>query len=311
MPLHMGHVYLIESALQLAEELTVLVCTLEKEPISGSLRYEWVKKTFPKLNIVHVQEEVPSYPHEDPNFWVYWMKIFHQYLPENIEVFICGEEYGYEVGQRMGIASKIIQRDGLISATKFRKNPLSNWSFIPNIVRPHYVKRIILTGPESTGKTTLAKQLAEHFQTNWVPEYGREHFVAHNGKLSIDDISIIASTQLEREELAAIESNRFLFCDTDLIVTQVWSEIYFQKSPEWIVSHNHLKKYDLYLLMDIDIPWEDDGTREFPNLREFHFKRLKEELDSHQLNYCVISGTGEERLKSAVNEIETRFISNP
>jgi HTH-type transcriptional regulator, transcriptional repressor of NAD biosynthesis genes len=92
------------------------------------------------------------------------------------------------------------------------------------------------------------------------------------------------------EDGSARSSNKILFCDTDLIVTQVWSEIYFNECPDWIVKENQSRRYDLFLLMDIDVPWVDDGTREFPHLREKHFGRLKLELEQRELPFKIISG---------------------
>ena len=233
-------------------------------------------------------------------------------MKEDTEVFFAGEDYGEEVARQLGIQSVVIDRNTLkvsSSATAIRDEPLKNWEFIPKVVRPYFVKRVVFTGPESTGKTTLCKKLADHFQTNWVDEYGRKHWEEAKHTLSIDDISIVGETQLKNEEVAARESNKILFCDTDLIVTQVWSEIYFKKCPEWIVRHNEAKHYDLYLLLDIDIPWIDDGTREFPHLREFHFGRLKEELEKRNLPHWVISGSFDERFDLAVEIVKSQFLN--
>lgn len=309
MPMHTGHMALIEYGKSMVDELTILVCTLEKEPILGDLRFKWVKESFPNLNVVHVTDNVPSYPHEHPDFWDYWMEIFRKYLPMGMEVFICGEEYGIEVASRLSIESEIFLRDGLVSGSKIRLEPFKNWEFIPKIVRPYFIKKIALIGPESTGKTTLASQLSEYFNTNWVPEYGREHFLLKEGKLTLDDISTIAYTQIEQEKEALLHANKLMFCDTDLIVTQIWSEIYFNECPDWIIDYNKTQRYDLYLLMNIDIPWIDDGTREFPNLREYHFNRLKEELERLGYPYKIISGSNNQRLKNAIAALE--YVGTP
>src|SRR6185436_473222 len=98
-----------------------------------------------------------------------------------------------------------------------------------------------------------------------------------------DDIEVIAATQVRMEDEAARHSNKLLFCDTDLIVTQIWSEIYFKECPESVLNLNRDRHYDLWLLLDIDVPWVDDGTREFPQLREKHLARLEAELDLRKL----------------------------
>lgn len=315
MPPHVGHVRLINEALAQTEKLTVLVCTLETEPIPGVLRFAWMKQLFPQASVqlVHVTDTLPSYPHEHPYFWTIWTTLLQRYLLPETEVFFAGEFYGLEVATRLNLEAVIVNRTEIypcLSATEIRANPFAQWQFIPHVVRPYFVKRVVLTGPESTGKTTLCQKLAAHFQTNWVEEYGRTHWEAAQHPLTVADISIVGKTQLQMEQAAATQSNKILFCDTDLIVTQIWSEIYFKKCPQWIIEHNKTARYDLYLLMNIDIPWVDDGTREFPQSREFHFSRLKTELEARKLPFQIISGGFEERLERAKAIICDQFFKS-
>lgn len=310
LPPHQGHLHLIQSALQQVEELTVLVCTIQKEPILGTLRYQWMKELCPRAKVIHVTDEVPSYPHEHPDFWTIWTALLKREIDSDTEIFFSSEDYGFEVAEKLGIKHILIDKERQavpISGTAIRTNPFANWNFIPDVVKPYFVKRIVLTGPESTGKTTMAKQLAEHYKTAWVEEYGREHFVNKGGKLVLEDIVEIAKGQLKREDEAVFKANKLLFCDTDLIVTQIWSEIYFKECPAEVTALSLERNYDLYLLMDIDIPWEDDGTREFPHLRQWHFNRLKEELDTRELNYVVVTGDYKERISFACQIIDKKM----
>ncbi|MFY9309133.1 MAG: AAA family ATPase [Bacteroidia bacterium] len=306
LPPHLGHLHLVRSAMEHVEELTILVCTIKKEPIPGILRFQWMQELIKNARIVHVTDEVPSYPHEHPDFWTIWTTLLKKYIDPGTEIFFSSEDYGFEVAGRLGIKHILVDKERSsvpVSATAIRNNPYKNWDFIPPPVRPYYTRRIVLTGPESTGKTTLARQLAQHFNTTWVEEFGRNYYVEKGGKLLIDDIINIAEGQLNSEEQAIKQSNKLLFCDTDLIVTQIWSEIYFNSCPEKVIQLNTSRKYDLFLLMNIDIPWEDDGTREFPHLREWHFKRIKDELESRGLNYTLISGEGHQRLQNAIEAV--------
>lgn len=306
LPPHEGHLHLIKSAMEQVEELTILVCTIQKEPIPGTLRYQWVQELVKGAIIVHVTDEVPSYPHEHPDFWEIWTLLLKKNIHPETEIFFSSEEYGDEVAQRLNIKHILIDKERKavpVSATAIRKAPFANWEFIPPVVRPYFVKRIVLTGPESTGKTTMAKLLADYFNTTNAEEYGREYFVTKKGKLVFDDILEIAEGQISLEDKAITSANKYLFCDTDLIVTKIWSEIYFNSYPEKLEEHIKTRKYDLFLLMDIDIPWVDDGTREFPHLRNWHFNRLKTELELRGLNYIVISGDYNERLQKSINAI--------
>lgn len=305
LPPHAGHLHLVRSAMAQTEELTVLVCTIRKEPIPGHLRYQWMCNLFPDANVVHVTDEVPSYPHEHPDFEAIWTALLQREVP-GAEVFFSSEDYGEDVARWLNIDHVLVDKERItfpVSGTTIREEALKHWEFIPEIVRPYFVKRIVLTGPESTGKTTMAQQLAAHFHTNWVEEYGRDYFVMHGGIREIADLSRIAEGQVRLEEEALLKANKLLICDTDLIVTQVWSEIYFKDCPQDVIDLSYTRRYDLHLLMDIDIPWEDDGTREFPQLREWHFKRLKEELDQRRLPYVIISGSFEERLQACIQAV--------
>lgn len=309
LPPHAGHLHLVRSAMAQTEELTVLVCTIRKEPIPGRLRYRWMCDLFPDVNVVHVTDEVPSYPHEHPDFEAIWTALLKREVP-GTEVFFSSEDYGEDVARWLSIDHVLVDKERItfpVSGTGIRNEALKYWEFIPENIRPYFVKRIVLTGPESTGKTTMAQQLAEHFHTNWVEEYGRDYFVKNGGIREISDLSRIAEGQVRLEEEALLHANKLLFCDTDLIVTQVWSEIYFKQCPQDVIDLSYTRRYDLHLLMDIDIPWEDDGTREFPQLRAWHFRRLKEELDRRNLSYVIISGNFEERLQACMRAIHECF----
>lgn len=305
LPPHAGHQHLVRSAMAQTEELTVLVCTIRKEPIPGYLRYQWMCHLFPDTRIVHVTDEVPSYPHEHPDFEEIWTALLKREVP-GTEVFFSSEDYGEDVARWLSIAHVLIDKERIafpVSGTHVRDEAFNYWEFIPEVVRPYFVKRIVLTGPESTGKTTMAEKLARYFETNRVQEYGRDYFVEYKGIHDISDLSRIAEGQVRLEEEALAHANKLLFCDTDLIVTQVWSEIYFKHCPQDVIDLSHTRRYDLHLLMDIDIPWEDDGTREFPQLRDWHFRRLKEELDHRKLPYVIISGNYEERLQACIRAV--------
>jgi len=310
LPPHAGHLHLVRSAMAQTEELTVLVCTIRKEPIPGDLRYEWMRDLLPDARVVHVTDEIPSYPHEHPDFEAIWTALLKREIHPDTEVFFSSEDYGADVARWLNITHVLIDKERIafpVSGTRVRDEAFNYWEFIPETVRPYFVKRIVLTGPESTGKTTMAEKLALYFNTNWVREYGRDYFVENNGINDISDLSRIAEGQVRLEEEALTHANKLLFCDTDLMVTQVWSEIYFNQCPQEVIDLSYARRYDLHLLMDSDIAWEDDGTREFPQLRNWHFRRLKEELDQRKLPYVVISGNYEERLKACINAIDKHF----
>lgn len=169
--------------------------------------------------------------------------------------------------------------------------------------------RVVLYGPESTGKTTLAKALADHYQTSWVPEFARsylqEKWDKQQAVCTLADLPIIAQGQLAAENTAIAQANRLIFCDTNILVTKVWSETHFEGycAPELntILAQTH---YDLYLLTSIDVPWEKDDLRDRPNDREQMFIYFKQQLEAYNFPFLVLEGSLEERIQKAVNTIE-------
>jgi NadR type nicotinamide-nucleotide adenylyltransferase len=174
------------------------------------------------------------------------------------------------------------------------------------LARPYYVQRIALVGPESCGKSYLAEKLAQHYNTVYVEEYGRTYCEKFGMDSTELDFAHVAGGQLYREDEMALQANRVLFCDTDLLVTQVWSEVYFKgKCQPWIFWANHERRYAHFLLCAPDIPWVNDGLREFERERDWMFDRLKKELISRELPFSIISGDFDRRWRVALEAVNT------
>ena len=168
--------------------------------------------------------------------------------------------------------------------------------------------KIVLFGPESTGKTTLSRQLASHYNTNWVPEFARPYLQAkwdnENKVCNYDDLLPIAYGQMEIENSMASNANRILVCDTDLLETKVYSEVYFNGKCDKILNDYALKNhYDLYLLTYVDVPWEKDDLRDKPNEREFMFNKFHEALINANKPYIILKGDQDTRFNKAINHI--------
>lgn len=169
--------------------------------------------------------------------------------------------------------------------------------------------RIVLYGPESTGKTTLAKALAAHYSSEWVPEFARDFLQKKWDEdkqvCTLEDLKVIADGQLRQEKRAAQKTNDLLFCDTNILVTKVWSETHFNGycAPE-IEALVTATLYDLYLLTDIDVPWEKDDLRDRPNDRGRMANYFEQQLIHYKFPYISISGTPIERLKQAIRHID-------
>jgi nicotinamide riboside kinase len=165
------------------------------------------------------------------------------------------------------------------------------------------VRKIVIIGPESTGKTTLAGQLAENYTTKFVPEFAREYLKDIGLNYTFEDVLSMAKAQLDLEQ--RFEANP-LFIDTNLYVFKVWIEEKYQTTIDWIEEALKQQTYTHYLLCDIDIPWQGDNLREHPNPkdRERLFKRYQELLQQDGTPFSIISGLGDTRLKKSVEIID-------
>ena len=330
MPFTTGHKYLIESGLAKCEQLTVLVCSLSSEPIPGELRYQWVKDTFPKVNVVHITKNGPlrlsdlnpSFSTDgDEYFWSVWIDIIKEAC-KDIDVLFTSEQYGAELVERFNAATNfninhelvdIARNTYPISGSELRKDPRKNWDFLPDNVKPYFAKKIAIVGPESVGKSVMTIKLAEEYRTSYVAEYGREYTESLNMALDtkefvLEDISKIAAGHLYREEQALQKCNYLFFADTETITTELWSEIYFGTCPSWLreLNKHHPYTYDMYFLLTPDVPWVHDGTRHMMEQakRWAHYDKIRQMLELKGLPYAIVDGRDyEERFKKIVNGI--------
>lgn len=190
------------------------------------------------------------------------------------------------------------------------------------------LKKIVIIGPESTGKSTLCKQLAAHYNTEWCPEFAREYLLTHGMQYTFDDLLTIAKGQLALEDATVEKVNKnwalqqdrsdvnqhspLLFLDTDMYVMKVWCEYVFGKCHPFILDEIVSRKYDLYLLCNIDLPWVKDELREYPDEqpRQELFRMYQDILIHQQVPWVTISGSYEERLASAVKAVDAFMISS-
>ena len=195
------------------------------------------------------------------------------------------------------------------------------------------LKRIVIIGPESTGKSTLCRQLAEHYQALWCPEFAREYLLKHGMNYSYEDLLTIAKGQIELEDkyeeevrkserteerkhfsndmnadfgLSDLQTSRLLFIDTDMYVMKVWCEFVFGKCHQFILDQIKKRKYDLYLLCNVDLPWVKDELREYPDLerRQQLYSIYRNMLNQQSVPWIDISGTYEERLGTAIAAVD-------
>jgi HTH-type transcriptional repressor of NAD biosynthesis genes len=302
LPPHAGHLHLIRQALERVDELTVAVCSIGREPIPGEQRVAWMRELVPEATVVHITDENPQYPHEHPDFWEIWTASIRRVLPAGPDVVFTSEDYGDELARRLGARHVLVDPGRLefpVSGTAIRERPFEHWDFIPPIVRPWFVKRIVLTGSECTGKTTLARRLAEKFGTVWSEEYGRIYVDRKGSFVTEEDVVPIAEGQVRLEERARRDANRLVFHDTDLLSTVIYARHYFGSCPPEVEAMLEARPADLYLLCAIDVPWVADGAqRDRGDRREEMQSLFREALVSRRLPFVEVSGSVEERISA-------------
>ena len=306
-PPHRGHKYLIDTALSQCEELTVILCWKKNETISGLLRATWLQKIHPTAHVKVVEDN--KLDDDDSEGWAKFTLSILGYVPDAV---FTSEAYGDPYASFMGTTHVLVDKERTfipISATIVRKNPLASAKFLDPCVRAYFARRVCVLGAESTGTTTLARALAEHYKTVWVPEYGR---IYAEGKLTAGDdapwrseeFMHIAHQQVDMEDTLAESSNGLVICDTDPFATSIWHERYMGTSLSALDSLATERYYDLYIVTGDEIPFEQDGTRDGEHLRHDMHKRFIEKLDAYHKPYVVVSGNREKRLSAAVAEIE-------
>ena len=168
-------------------------------------------------------------------------------------------------------------------------------------------KRILILGPESTGKSTLAEMLAQHYAEPWVPEVAREYLEKFDRSYTYEDLLQIGKQQMNLEDELALTATRFLFCDTDLRVIQVWSKHRYGKVDPWVLEEIARRTYDLILLCAPDLPWQEDPLREHPELemREAFFAKYLQLTKQSGFPFKIIAGDPVKRMSAGVEAIQS------
>lgn len=300
LPPHAGHVYLIETARRQCDDLSIVVGTLAREPIAGALRALWMRALFPDLRVLHLTDDNPQEPSEHPRFWEIWRDSLLAILPAPPDVVFTSDAYGARLADVLGarwVPIDPARATVPVSGTAIRAAPLAHWRYLPHPVRAHYARRISVFGPESTGKSTLAVELAARLGTVCVPEYARAYLEARAvAAPTRADLDAIAAGQAAAEDAFVPDCNGTLICDTDPLLTAVWSATLFGE-PLPLPP----RRYDLTLLCDVDLPWVADPVRYLPDDRRGFFDRCVTALRAADRRYVVIRGAN--RLDQAVEAI--------
>ncbi|MCC5875512.1 MAG: AAA family ATPase [Candidatus Sumerlaeia bacterium] len=308
LPPHLGHDFAVNFARRFVGTLRVYILSHGGDEISLPRRMNWLREMFPDVEIcsLEVPADIDPAGAECMRWAVGRLSTFNGGA---ITHYFSSEESDKELAGSLNarwIAIDPSRQVFPISSRQIRKHPLAHWEFLPTCVRPHYVRRICLYGPESTGKSILAQKLARHYKTIYVPEYARTLAETQDGVIEFEDTALIAGGHAAAEDSLARHANRLLFCDTDTITTTLWCDTLYSRCYPWIREWADRRSYDLHLLLDIDVPWVVDPVRTHASReeRKKFFDRCMEELERRGRPYFIISGDWDERFAAACRAVD-------
>lgn len=310
MPIHNGHIALINFAASQCDELIVSMSYTPSDPINAELRFNWIKEIFknqPNIKPALIADDFDNDLLNLDERTEIWAKRMQEVYPK-IDMLFSSEEYGKPFAFNLKAEHILFDQQRTatpVSATLIRGNPFKYWNFIPEEVKSHFVKKICFYGPESTGKSTLTEKMALEYETEFVPEVARELITSND--ISVEDIIKIGKVQTQRVIDKTRIANKVLFCDTDVITTQIYSQHYLQHIPEILFELEAQIKYDLYFLLDIDVAWVEDDLRDMGDRRKEMYAIFKNELDKRSIPYIEIKGNYEERELMVKRIIEKMF----
>ncbi|WP_405800341.1 AAA family ATPase [Streptomyces sp. NBC_01506] len=328
-PPHAGHHHLVRTARERCARLTVLVCAASVESVPLADRVAWMREVHPDVRVVGAVDDTRMDVH-DPAIWDAHMAVFRAAVPEPVDAVFTSESYGDELARRFGAASVAVDPDRTrhpVSGTAVRKDPVGCWDFLAPPVRAALTRRVVVLGAESTGTTTLARALTEHYRarggvwarTRYVAEYGREfseHKLAalrerwpgaqwEDVEFTTEDFPLIAGRQNEREARAARAGSPVLFCDTDSFATTVWHERYVGGRNPLVEEIADRVPHHLWLLTGHEgVAFEDDGLRDGEELRPWMTGRFRAELTRTGRTFVALDGPREQRLADAVTAVD-------
>ena len=305
-PPHAGHQNLIQTAQRQVEHLTVLVCRKLGEQPEARLRSQWLQELHPQAQ-VQLMDDIGD--HDNSQVWADYTLRFLGHAPD---VVFTSEDYGVLYAKYMGCDHVLVDRNRQqvsCAGRWIRRAPYAYWQFLPPPVRAYYALRIAIVGAESTGTTTLARDLAHKYETAWVPEYGRLYsegkWAAQDGKdWRTEEFLHIARMQNQAEDELARLANKVLICDTTAFATAVWHERYLGFWSEEVEKLSAGRQYGLHIITEDSIPFVQDGLRDGQHIRhEMHLKFLTE-LQARGLKHMIAQGSRNERLREAKKMID-------
>jgi HTH-type transcriptional regulator, transcriptional repressor of NAD biosynthesis genes len=309
LPPHRGHKLLIETATRNSEETVIILCGKPTDPIPPETRGAWLREIHPDVRVMVIDDRY------DENDSAVWARNTLQWLGRAPDTVFTSEDYGERYAALMGSRHVCVDRPRRqmpVSGTAVRSDPFAQWEFLEPPVRGWFAKRVCVLGAESTGTTTLARELAAALHTEWVEEYGRAYSAAKQARGERDwqtpEFVAIAREQSRREDEAARRANRVLICDTNAFATALWHRRYLgHRAPE-VDALGRDARADLYLLTGDEIPFVQDGLRDGAHIRHEMHGWFQQALAQQPVPWLLVRGSVAERRRTALEAIGRLFV---
>ena len=316
LPYHLGHHNLIQFASGQCDQLHVLIGDSKRFPINASLREMWIREDFPDV-ITHIIPEDPV--STDNAVWAWRTEFALGFRPD---VVFSSESYGDEYAALMGAKHIMYDQQRIGNPAQghlILEDMWSNFKYLSAPAKAHFAKRVVVCGAESTGKTTLTRELAKVYNTVWTPEYGRMYADGKIPSLDFTDkrewvtSEFIHIAQMQRlmENQLAHDANRVIFSDTDNFCTELWHERYvgWDNTDVLYANSGSFSVPDLYVLCGLDVPFEQDGTRpEELQEREYMQLRFHKMLNDRRYLYTIVTGSVEDRINQVMRIVDKMFV---
>lgn len=317
LPFHKGHEAMINFALTKCDFLSVLICCSDKENIPDFVRKTWIEKTYVNEKRIEIrtynyfESELPNSSKSSEKISEIWAVVFKKELPD-YSILVTSEPYGEFVAKYMNI--KHIPFDPLkkiipISASFVRDNFFSYWKYLPNSVKTDLALKVVILGTESTGKTMLTEKLSTFYKCSFVSEVGRE-LIPDSNSFTINDLHFVAQEHAKRIENVVLGESPLVIIDTDIHITKSYSKYTFGEKLEVSEDIYNTNKANLYLYLNNDVEYVQDGTRLSEIERNLLDISHRQVLTEHQIKIVEIKGDWNERFENAVEQINKLVTDN-
>ena len=302
-PLHKGHQLVIEKALSEADHLIVMIYDApETTTIPLTVRAGWIRRLYPSVEVIEAWDG-PTIVGDSPEIIrMHDTYLMSQFAERTITHFYSSEFYGEHVSRALRAVDCRVDADRRqvpISGTAVRRDPYAYRKYIDPLVYRDLITRVVFLGAPSTGKTSLARELAKRYSTRWMPEYGREYWQQQqkDRRLSLNQLVEIADIHRKREDALAEQARDYLFVDTDATTTFVFSLYYHGRAEHRLAefADEAAHRYDLFFLCEDDIPYDDTWDRSGHGNRCVFQKRIREDLLSRNTPFVSLPGSLDHR----------------